>query len=121
MKLLKLIYLAHGCSLAILERPLIDEPIEAWRYGPVVGNVYHALKHYGMRLINETIKDSIYLDNGVVQIQHYATDFDPKTLELLNKIWVSNKFNTGIQLSNWSHDNKGPWHKTWYKGTNDPD
>ena len=44
MKLLKLLYIAQGWSLAMFDRKIINEPIDAWKYGPVVANIYHSLK-----------------------------------------------------------------------------
>lgn len=36
LKLQKLIYFAQGISLALLNKPLFNDDIEAWEYGPVV-------------------------------------------------------------------------------------
>ncbi len=47
MKMQKLVYYAQGFSLAMLNKPLFEEPIEAWQYGPVVPTLYHAFKKYG--------------------------------------------------------------------------
>ena len=47
MQLIKLTYIAHGFSLAIKNRPLLDESVEAWRYGPVIPSLYRKLKSYG--------------------------------------------------------------------------
>ncbi|MFK5281891.1 Panacea domain-containing protein, partial [Lacticaseibacillus paracasei] len=44
LKLLKLLYYAQGTCLALLDRPLFSETIEAWRHGPVVPSVYQAFK-----------------------------------------------------------------------------
>ena len=46
MQLLKLVYIAHGWMLGLYSRPLIDDPIEAWRYGPVIPNLYQAIRSY---------------------------------------------------------------------------
>lgn len=35
LKLQKLIYFVQGISLALFDRPLFEEEIEAWKYGPV--------------------------------------------------------------------------------------
>jgi len=47
MKVLKLVYIAHGWHLGIRKEPLITEQTEAWKYGPVVESVYIAFKKYG--------------------------------------------------------------------------
>ena len=40
LKLLKLLYYAEGCSLAVGNGSLLDEDIIAWEHGPVVVEVY---------------------------------------------------------------------------------
>ena len=44
MTLLKFVYIAHGWTLALLDRPLITDLAEAWRYGPVVPSVYFGFR-----------------------------------------------------------------------------
>ena len=44
MKLLKLLYYAEGCSLALNNKSLFEEDILAWEHGPVVSEVYDAYK-----------------------------------------------------------------------------
>src|SRR5262245_29920187 len=52
MKLQKMIFFAHGWSLALYDEKLIDEPIQAWQYGPVVQSVYHEFKSFGAARID---------------------------------------------------------------------
>lgn len=40
LKLQKLLYYMQGYYLAVFAKPLFDEDIEAWMYGPVVPSVY---------------------------------------------------------------------------------
>lgn len=47
MKLQKLMYYAQGYHLAQHGTPLFGSPIEAWKDGPVVNEVYHHYKGYG--------------------------------------------------------------------------
>ncbi|QLH42366.1 MAG: DUF4065 domain-containing protein [Coxiellaceae bacterium] len=57
MKLAKLIYVAHGWSLALNDVPLIDEAVQAWKFGPVIESVYHEFKHFGNDVINSLAID----------------------------------------------------------------
>lgn len=54
MKLQKLAYYAQAWSLVWDEKPLFDEPIEAWANGPVVRALYE--KHRGIYIV-ENISD----------------------------------------------------------------
>ncbi len=47
LKLQKLLYYCQGYHLAFTEEPLFEEPIEAWKYGPVVRDIYQQFKIYG--------------------------------------------------------------------------
>lgn len=47
LKLQKLLYYIQGFNIAYFDKPLFDEDIEAWQYGPVVPDVYHKYKGYG--------------------------------------------------------------------------
>jgi len=44
LKLQKLVYYAQGLHLVINNTPLFSERILAWKYGPVVPDVYHEYK-----------------------------------------------------------------------------
>jgi len=45
MQLQKLLYYAQGWSLALCGKPLFNEPILAWKHGPVVREVFNSFKH----------------------------------------------------------------------------
>lgn len=47
LKLQKVLYFAQAYYLAKLGKPLFNEKLEAWNYGPVVREVYRKLKRYG--------------------------------------------------------------------------
>lgn len=115
MKLQKLIFLAHAWHLALDKegRPLINEPVEAWKYGPVIRSIYREFRRFG--------------DQG---IDCFAQEFDPKTfslypptidqedapdvdrdfvLALLERVWEVYKGYTPIELANMTHLPEEPW------------
>lgn len=47
LKLQKLLFYQQGFWLAEYGEPLFAERVEAWAYGPVVPEIYHAFKRYG--------------------------------------------------------------------------
>ncbi|MDD6373307.1 MAG: DUF4065 domain-containing protein [Bifidobacteriaceae bacterium] len=51
LSLNKLCFYAHVESLRNAHKTLFDDPIEAWRYGPVCPGVYRAYKRYGRNAI----------------------------------------------------------------------
>ncbi len=53
LKLQKLLYFAQAAKLVRDKEPLFNESILAWKYGPVVGELYHELKKYGSDIIPE--------------------------------------------------------------------
>ena len=112
MKLQKMIYIAHGLSLAEHNQPLINEDIIAWRFGPVVRSVYDAFKANRNNIITEFAKDE--------QEAPYKlpNNLSASTMEILDEVWDSCLEITGIQLSNWSHEKDSPWDRTYKKDFN---
>ena len=47
LKLQKLLYFVQGVSLALNNVPALEDKIVAWKYGPVVEDVYYAYSMYG--------------------------------------------------------------------------
>lgn len=100
LKLQKLVYLAHGWSLQFLQRPLIKEPFEAWRYGPVVPVLYQEFRRFGGWPITDFAA-------GVPGESPYAIDHQTKSL--LDAVWERYKALTPIQLSALTHEPGSAW------------
>lgn len=116
MKLSKLIYIAHGWNLAFYNEPLINEIVQAWKFGPVIESVYHEFKHFGMNPIDEPAAHFKVDEKGELIADVYEIDKnDKRTVDLLNNIWKIHKKNTAIQLSNWTHLKGSPWYNAWHQ------
>jgi len=96
LKMQKLVYLAHGWSLALRGEPLIKDKIEAWKYGPVVPKLYHEFKKYGASAIKEPASAP-------------TNEIDPDSKKLIEAVWNRYKALTGIQLSALTHEPGYAW------------
>lgn len=102
LQLIKLTYLCHGWMLGLYSRPLSAQPVEAWRYGPVIPDVYHGLKRHGTRPVN------------VLQ-DFPSSDFDELETDLIEQVFDVYSDFTGVQLSQLTHARGTPWYQTWYR------
>ena len=102
LKLQKLVYYAQGYHLAIYDEPFFDEPIQAWRHGPVCPEVYQKYKSYGARPITEPIDED------------FTTTFTKVQLELLDEVYsVFGQLAAGKLAVRTKEE--GPWknHEEW--------
>lgn len=129
MKLQKLIYYAHGLCLATLGKPLVNEQIEAWQYGPVVPSVYHEFKQFGREAITTKAMtfDGLTLDWRRLSIDD-GLDVEENTEVkfLLEAVWDTYGKYNAIQLSNMTHQPGTPWEQIYSqqpdrKGVDIPD
>lgn len=108
MKLLKLVYIAHGWHLGLYDRPLIGEEVQAWQYGPVVSSVYHDFKHYGSGNITRQHMISGPDGNPIIPTVTHS-----KVSVFLDKVWEAYKHYNGWQLSDITHQPGTPWDIVW--------
>ena len=102
MQLMKLVYISHGWALAMLERGLFDNRIEAWKYGPVIPDLYQATKQFGREKIPlHLIKEDE--DSGL----------DQDTKDFLKEVVSKYGHLNGVQLSNLTHMPGTPWHQVY--------
>ena len=63
MKVQKLVYFAHGWHLGYDRGALSTELAQAWRWGPVFPDLYHAVKIWGNRAIAKPVR-ALEFDRG---------------------------------------------------------
>lgn len=107
MQVLKLVYIAHGWNLALLGRPLIDERVEAWQYGPVIRELYNGMRQFGGRAVTGLLP----LTPG-----DRAEDLDPQQVHLVNEVYRLYGHMNGIKLSQITHARNTPWEQTYSPG-----
>lgn len=108
MKLQKLLYFAHSIYLAQTGQPLIGEPPQAWRYGPVYPSVYHHFKDCGSGPIR-TWATQFEMRDGAPTFTTVGTPADQSVQQFLSSIWNTYGHQSAIALSALSHVPGGPW------------
>lgn len=104
LKIIKLVYIAHGWHLGLKGEPLIADKVEAWDHGPVIPELYHEFKHYGKSPIRgrayEEVLASIRYD-PVIDSSH-VEDF-------LDEVWGEYGEVEAWELSAMTHQPHTPW------------
>jgi uncharacterized phage-associated protein len=108
MQLLKLVYIAHGWHLGYLDTPLINETVQAWKYGPVIKSLYDKIKHYGSGAVREPVQTG-----ALPWIRE--SKVDETTASLLDHVWMNYAGYSGTQLSAMTHQNETPWSIAWHQ------
>jgi uncharacterized phage-associated protein len=104
MQVLKLVYIAHGWMLGLSERPLIAQPVEAWKYGPVVRDVYNGVRAYGRASVQNP------MSAPAQSLDYYENDMVGQVFKLYGNM-------DGITLSNITHMPETPWAQTYSPGS----
>jgi uncharacterized phage-associated protein len=86
MKLQKILYYCQAWSLVWDERPLFDEPIQAWANGPVVYEIYNL--HRGAFLLTQWPKGNVSnLDKDATEtIDSVVAFYGDKTAQWLSDL-----------------------------------
>jgi uncharacterized phage-associated protein len=109
MKLLKLVYISHGWYLGLSGKPLISDQVQAWKYGPVVPQLYQYFKKFGDSAITE--KAYYQTKEG----SYYYTLSDTNLATFLDKVWNVYCNFSGLELSALTHEKDTPWDLIWNK------
>ncbi|MDR1166516.1 MAG: DUF4065 domain-containing protein [Deltaproteobacteria bacterium] len=111
LKIQKLLYFAQGFHLAYWPTPLFADPIEAWKYGPVVRSIYYALRsHAKHEVITDYINGSV-MENGVYRVTTPVMDFSVNDgLEnFMEAFWSVYSKDKTWELVAASHAEGSPW------------
>lgn len=104
MQLLKLVYIAHGWMLGLYGRALIRDPVEAWRYGPVIPTLYASVKGFKSQPVCGPLKAG---DDKPL---------DAQEADIVSQIYTIYGDRTGIDLSRLTHKPGTPWALTYREG-----
>lgn len=113
MKLQKLVYFAHGWHLGFGQGALSDKNAEAWRWGPVFPDLYHAVKRWGSGSIRTPIREVDFNGTEFGWNTPRMSEQDVLGCQLVRRVWQVYWKMSGPALSQLTHEEDGPWHRTW--------
>lgn len=100
MQLIKLAYISYGWFLAMYDKKLFDDRIEAWKYGPVIPELYKVTKRFGRK----QIPHDLIADSPISR---------PELETFLSSIVDNYGKYSGIALSNLTHREGTPWEQVF--------
>lgn len=117
LKLLKLVYIFFGWVSALHSgKYLFSDPIEAWKYGPVVPSLYYELRRFGREPIRGArvhIYDAFGDEPPRQPTEEEIAGKDRELFETLKVIWDSYKDAPAEHLVALTHREDTPWSKTF--------
>lgn len=119
--LIKRVYIAHGFSLAIFHKSLLDprfDSVEAWKYGPVIPCVYHSFKQYRANPIKEKTVVMHWDEEKCVPIFHTPELNDKEAREIVAMVWSRYHGMTDSEMVSLTHKPGTPWDICYIEGEN---
>lgn len=108
MQLLKLVYVAHGWSLALLDAPLVNEEPEAWQHGPVFPSIYREFRRFGSQRIVG------YATGPFGSVPH--ADLSEPQRSVIRSVVQNYGDMHAFALSRMTHETDTPWSKAYRGG-----
>ncbi|PPB87197.1 Panacea domain-containing protein [Acinetobacter soli] len=102
MQLIKLTYIAHGWMLGLFNESLFDDKVEAWKFGPVIPELYHQIKSYRNNPITAPIPDV------------GESEFKENELRVIDYVLKAYENFDGVDLSRITHATGTPWDDTYF-------
>lgn len=106
MQVLKLTYLVQGWGLALLDKRIVKQDVQAWQYGPVYADVYRSFVGNGSAPINSFAQDRV---TGAT----YRASLNSDEEKILRTVVNSYGRMHAFQLSNIMHQAGTPWTETY--------
>jgi len=97
MKLLKLVYIAHGWNLGLYGRPLIKDRVEAWKYGPVIPKLYNAVRDFKSSPVDKPLSAP------------WNEKLSTNEIDLVNQVYDRYGKKSALDLSTLTHQAGSPW------------
>ena len=99
LQIQNLVYYCHAWMLAIYGEPIVNQEVAAWEHGPVIVDLYHALRKYG--------RDQVQV---IPRIRRET--YEPKENGIIDAVLHQYGGLSGVELSSLTHAASSPWDET---------
>ena len=110
----KVSYFAHGWHLIAKSAPLIAQPFEAWKYGPILRPVWNEFKDAKDKPI---LSRASLIDVETGEVLLASSKFDGEEREFIGHILRAYGRFSATRLSDMTHRRGGAWEKVWHSDT----
>lgn len=100
LQVMKLTYIVHGFTLAVLGKPLLEDDVEAWKFGPVIRSVYSVLPSGRWPFL--TLLQPVFIP-----------EIEQRDKGVVDAVFEKYGQLSGLYLSTLTHRTGSPWHRTW--------
>lgn len=121
--LIKRVYIAHGFSLAINNKGLINprfDKVEAWRYGPVIPSVYHTFKVHKAQPITEFAANMVWNEENSQPEWLTPRLKDEDNRRIVEMVWKRYANFQDSELVSLTHKKGTPWFLCYIENENVP-
>lgn len=119
LHVVKLTYICHGWHLGLYGVPLINEKVEAWKYGPVIKTVYDVFKKYHAGVITHMASCNTDLSD-VEKVKEWEDamfcNVASKQKTVLDKVLDAYGDLSASTLIKITHRDDSPWARCYVKG-----
>ena len=125
LQLQKLVYIAHGWTLAYCGEPLTASEPEAWDRGPVYRELREKISHAGSKPVTRKIHENDANPFAIFASENRGAEivgrFNQIEDQIINLVWGRYGHLRGFTLSDLTHQPDTPWHNTYHRrGKNAP-
>jgi uncharacterized phage-associated protein len=120
MQVQKLVYFAHGWYLALTGKPLVEDAVQAWDFGPVFPTLYSAVRKFGRNKIDRVLlwgEDTPFtFDDAGEAVEELTADESA----IIDQVWTAYGKFPAFKLSALTHEPGTPWASVFESGKNKP-
>lgn len=116
LKLIKMVYVAHGYHLAILDAPLVSGGVEAWEKGPVIPRIYAAAMFLLPPHLRKLPLRASLFSMFVETMFPVLARMNDSSVEIIDKVNEVFGALDGERLSRATHAPSSPWNDVYEEG-----